>query len=554
MFDILYSLFYYLILIPLCTLILVHILNQVLSWHKLKHYSAQGIETAFFPMLGHSWPLAKGIYKFTNGKCNSAFTDFAEFCQERAEKGGKMVVTGGYTVSGGWGSSFCMINDTKLLKSLTNIEMRENYRRPNLGGEGKYTGFVFSHAKEVLDRKATFQAFTNKMYIAGLFPGLKDLALKKITKIKELNKLDNAGQTKGKNFDIKPYIFELMTEYLEFCMFEGKEYRIDGKSVAEWADEAWTHFMNFMSSPINALTFGQLAYGSLKNIAKWVPFTGKWDQNKSMLKLEDTVMQALGPLMKLPDSELGSDIPSCIVREIRRRGKVGAKPYTKEEYVSDIGGYSWAGIDTTHGNLTSWFSELAMDHGLQNLFLGKIQNWFADPKTKQFSKNLTLEDLEAPEDYSHIISEILRFVDVAVIGFPRVFPRDIEVDGIKFKKGDTWSIGLTGIHKNSNISPDPHNFKIDRFVPGKGPEGQEYHKPVIFGAGKRICGGYQLADVFLKLTSAVFVSAFEFNMGSNWCELEKMKVVRCREELNVNLRCRPEFWTTDDIVSEYGSV
>jgi cytochrome P450 len=270
--------------------------------------------------------------------------------------------------------------------------------------------------------------------------------------------------------------------------------------------------------------------------------------------LEQTVMQALGPRMKLPDSELGTDIIAGVVREIRRREKEGAQPYTKEQYVSDIGGYSWAGIDTSHGNLTEWFAKLSMDHGLQNSFLGKIQNWFADPKTKQFSKDLSFEDLMAPEDYNHIISEILRWVDIAAIGFTRVFPRDLEVDGIKFKKGDCWVIGFTGVHKNRNISPDPHNFNIDRFVPGKGPKGQIQHKQIIFGAGKRICGGYQLADVFLKLTCSVLASAFEFNMGSNWCDLQGQKIIRCREELNVNLRCRPEFWTTDDIVTEYGSL
>jgi hypothetical protein len=242
MLDILYSLFYYIILIPLCTLILVHILNQVLAWHKLKHYAAQGIETAFYPMLGHSWPIATSLYKFNNGQSKSTFTDFAAFCQERAEKGGRLIVTGGYTVCGGWGSSFCIINDEKLVKSLTNLEMKENYPRPNLGGECGWSGFVATHGPDVLARKSNFQAFTNKVYVAGLFPGLKDILLKKITKIKELNKLDNAGQTKGKNFDLKPHIFDLMTEYLEFCMFEGKEYRIEGKSVAEWADEAWAEF------------------------------------------------------------------------------------------------------------------------------------------------------------------------------------------------------------------------------------------------------------------------------------------------------------------------
>jgi len=74
------------------------------------------------------------------------------------------------------------------------------------------------------------------------------------------------------------------------------------------------------------------------------------------------------------------------------------------------------------------------------------------------SKDLSFDDLMAPKNLGHMMSEVLRFNDPVPMGFPRTFPRDVEVDGIKFKKGDCWSIGMTGIHYTEKNSPDANSF------------------------------------------------------------------------------------------------
>jgi len=106
---------------------------------------------------------------------------------------------------------------------LTAIEVKENFLRQDFGGECEFNGFAFTPPRTCLPRKAVFQSFTNKVYVAGLFQGMKKILLKKIMKIKEMNKLDNSGQVTGKDFDIKHHIFDLMTEYLEWCLFEGQD-------------------------------------------------------------------------------------------------------------------------------------------------------------------------------------------------------------------------------------------------------------------------------------------------------------------------------------------
>jgi len=79
---------------------------------------------------------------------------------------------------------------------------------------------------------------------------------------------------------------------------------------------------------------------------------------------------------------------------------------------------------------------------LQNEFYGMIQGWFCDPKTKQISKTLTFEDFEKETDFKCVTQEMTRFNDVGPVGFTRQFPKDVTIDGIKFRKGDCWQIGF----------------------------------------------------------------------------------------------------------------
>jgi len=103
------------------------------------------------------------------------------------------------------------------------------------------------------------------------------------------------------------------------------------------------------------------------------------------------------------------------------------------------------------------------------------------------------------------------------------------------------------------LNPDPKVMNLSRYMPGKGPKGQVLHKTVAFGMGKRICVGYQIAEIFMKLSTCFFNQAFEFSAASKECTKKSLKVVHCIDEFWVNLRCRPEFWTQDDILEEYGS-
>ena len=101
-----------------------------------------------------------------------------------------------------------------------------------------------------------------------------------------------------------------------------------------------------MCNPLNALTFGSLAHGRFKGIARYIPFTGKSAQHKYLLKVEETIMKGLKPRLNVPDSELGNNVMDGIVKEIRRREREGLEPYTKLQYIADVAGVTWAGIDT----------------------------------------------------------------------------------------------------------------------------------------------------------------------------------------------------------------
>jgi len=152
--------------------------------------------------------------------------------------------------------------------------------------------------------------------------------------------------------------------------------------VAEWGEEVFAQWWRFACNPLNGLTFGIFAHGMLKSFSPWIPFSGKSSQHKYLKKAEETIMKGLGPRLNVPDSELGNNVLDCVVKEIRRRERDGLEPYIPQHYVSDIIGVSWAGIDTSHANISGFFGEMAKDHTIQNEFLDNINGWFADSKTK----------------------------------------------------------------------------------------------------------------------------------------------------------------------------
>ena len=102
-------------------------------------------------------------------------------------------------------------------------------------------------------------------------------------------------------------------------------------------------------------------------------------------------------------------------------------------------------------------------------------------------KNLTLRDwLE--EDWSRAnlaVEEFLRFVSPVQFSKPRFVRKDIELAGVRLKKGDKIMAMVAAANMDPNANEDPEKLDLQRHP----------NRHLAFGTGIHFCLGYQLARI-----------------------------------------------------------
>ena len=102
-------------------------------------------------------------------------------------------------------------------------------------------------------------------------------------------------------------------------------------------------------------------------------------------------------------------------------------------------------------------------------------------------KNPTLRDwLE--EDWSRAnlaVEEFLRFVSPVQFSKPRFVRKDIELDGVRLKKGDKIMVMVAAANMDPQANEDPEKLDLRRHP----------NRHLTFGTGIHFCLGYQLARI-----------------------------------------------------------
>jgi cytochrome P450 len=102
-------------------------------------------------------------------------------------------------------------------------------------------------------------------------------------------------------------------------------------------------------------------------------------------------------------------------------------------------------------------------------------------------KNPDLRDwLE--EDWSRLdlaVEEFLRFISPVQFTKPRFVRRDVELDGVRLKKGDRIMAMLAAANMDPAANPDPERLDLQR----------KPNRHIAFGTGIHFCLGHQLARI-----------------------------------------------------------
>jgi cytochrome P450 len=104
---------------------------------------------------------------------------------------------------------------------------------------------------------------------------------------------------------------------------------------------------------------------------------------------------------------------------------------------------------------------------------------------------------EKPELIQNAVEEMLRF-DPPVTSTGRIAPRDIEIDGIPIRQGESITLLLAAANRDPAIYPDPDRFDIERK--------DTHHQS--FGGGAHLCLGAHLARIEAQEAIAAVVNRF----------------------------------------------
>ena len=110
-----------------------------------------------------------------------------------------------------------------------------------------------------------------------------------------------------------------------------------------------------------------------------------------------------------------------------------------------------------------------------------------------------------------VCQETLRIYPVAVTAFGRIANSTIEIMGHKFEPGTMLIPSIYSTHHREDLYPNPKQFLPERFLERK----YSSYEFIPFGGGNRLCLGYALAMLEMKLVLGTVLSRYQLALANN---------------------------------------
>jgi cytochrome P450 len=116
---------------------------------------------------------------------------------------------------------------------------------------------------------------------------------------------------------------------------------------------------------------------------------------------------------------------------------------------------------------------------------------------------MTQPELAAPlqsgEPADALVEELLRYLSVVQVAFPRFAVRDLDIDGVTIKAGDMVMCSLSAADRDAVLGPGMDRIAADRRTP---------RSHLAFGHGLHRCVGAELARMELRIAYPALVRRF----------------------------------------------
>jgi len=122
----------------------------------------------------------------------------------------------------------------------------------------------------------------------------------------------------------------------------------------------------------------------------------------------------------------------------------------------------------------------------------------------------SVPDRESLPYVEAIVKEVFRWLPVAPLGVPHCLAQNDSYKGFDMPSGAVVISNIWAMSRDPKYYPDPEVFRPERFCTGELDELPPFADPLnyVFGFGRRVCPGQQLAEPSVFLAIAMTLGTF----------------------------------------------
>ncbi|XP_006462255.1 hypothetical protein AGABI2DRAFT_119114 [Agaricus bisporus var. bisporus H97] len=160
-----------------------------------------------------------------------------------------------------------------------------------------------------------------------------------------------------------------------------------------------------------------------------------------------------------------------------------------------------AGVSTTRGSFDAFISAVLLKPEVMKKAQAEIDSVVGDDTMPNFEDSHSLPYIRA------IVKETLRWRPSIALGIAHATTEDDVYEGMFIPAGSTVIGNIYAITRDTEVFPEPEEFKPERFIDNTDPIFKNYN--LTFGFGRRICPGQHIASDQLFLFVSRMLWAFD---------------------------------------------
>ena len=285
-----------------------------------------------------------------------------------------------------------------------------------------------------------------------------------------------------------------------FGLSEGERYQKIKPLLADWLD--------ILNSPARAsLIFLKFLQVDLGAWSPWGKFVRQRREIYELLQAEIDERPRVGERRKgmrefedkrANPKKQGDDILSLMLSARDEEGEPMNDDQLKDELMTLL----VVGHETTATALTWAFYWLEKSPESREKLLQEMDSLGENADPIEVSKQPYL---------TAFCQETLRLYPISANSFARIANQDVEIMGRKFEAETSFIINIYATHHREDLYPNSKQFKPERFLERQ----YSRYEFLPFGGGARLCLGYALAMLEMKLVLAAIVSKYNLELADN---------------------------------------